>query len=96
MKKLYPEATESQVWKLVGIRWPGEVSTPKKTVKKKIEKERKPRPQKLPWPENLITEIGLKLVFPDTEEYQRIQRYSGRSGTLGKKAFETRILWKKD
>ncbi len=40
----------------------------KKQEKKK--RERKiVRPQELPWPENLITEIGLEYTFPETKEY---------------------------
>ena len=69
MKKLYPEATESQAWRLLGIRWPGETAAPKKEPKKKVVKERMLKPQELPWPENLITEVGLNLVFPDSKEY---------------------------
>ena len=58
--------------KLLGIRWPGEVINQKKVPGKTIKKERPVRPQELPWPENLITEIGLNLVFPDTNEYKEL------------------------
>ena len=72
LKEHYPEADDKQILKLLGIRWPGEDRKPQKVPKKKIKKERIVRPQQLPWPENLITEIGLNLVFPDTNEYKEL------------------------
>ena len=43
----------------------------KKQEKKK--RERKiVRPQELPWPENLITEIGLEYTFSETKEYESL------------------------
>lgn len=73
MKRFYPTADESQIQKLLGIKYPGVETAPvKKASKKSTRKtsERKTsRPQELPWPENLITEIGLPSVFPETHTY---------------------------
>ena len=46
------------------------IKTKKEKTSMKKKRERKiVRPQELPWPENLITEIGLEYAFPETKEY---------------------------
>ena len=73
IKEFFPEAEERQIQKILGIRYPGEIATQKKSEHTEEKKERKKtRPQELPWPENLMTEIGLSLVFPDTSLYQEL------------------------
>ena len=71
MKRFYPEADEKAVRKMLGIRHPGEtVQKARETAKAKKPAERRIlRPQQLPWPENLVTEIGLQLVYPETGTY---------------------------
>lgn len=69
VKTAFPEAADKDIPKIMGIRYPGEPSLSQQTSKKKTEpKPKKLRPQQLPWPENLITEIGLEAVF-GTESY---------------------------
>ena len=73
VKQHFPSATDENIQKIRGIRWPGQsaeksVQTQKKTRKNVTRKN--PRPQELPWPENLITEIGLDKVFPATGVYK--------------------------
>ena len=64
VKTAFPEAADKDIQKIMGIRYPGEPSLSQQTAKKKAEpKPKKLRPQQLPWPENLITEIGLEAVF---------------------------------
>lgn len=73
VKKHFPEAAEKDIRTLLGIRYPGTAAAP--MVEKKPKKESKPkklRPAQLPWPENLMTEIGLNLVFPDTLVYEEL------------------------
>ena len=73
IKEFFPEAEERQIQKILGIRYPGEIATQKKSEHTEEKKERKKtRPQELPWPENLMTEIGLSLVFPDTSLYHEL------------------------
>lgn len=63
MRLHFPNAEEEPIKKVLGIRYPG-TEEKKRPEKKKEKTERKYiRPQELPWPENLITEIGLQLVF---------------------------------
>ena len=74
IKEHFPEITDADITKILGIRYPGESATVVRKggskAKKKPAYERKnERPQELPWPENLITEIGLDRVFPETGVY---------------------------
>ena len=71
MEKLYPGVSEKQVLKYLGIQWPGEVPSEKKP-RKRVVKERVIRTPELPWPENLIKEIGIDRVFPETKEYREL------------------------
>ena len=70
MKSHFPAAEDEQVWKLLGMKYPGEDNRPEK--KKKAVNRKLPRAQELPWPENLMREIGLELVFPDTGVYREL------------------------
>ncbi len=70
MKSAFQNARDKEITKMLGIKYPG---TENKSImpekEKKISKPRTIRPQELPWPENLMTEIGLEKVFPETGKY---------------------------
>lgn len=67
IQSLYPDATEEAILQVMGIRYPGETSH-KKAGRKKKPVERKLPSEKLPYPQNLLTIIGLEKIF-GTEEY---------------------------
>ena len=69
IKKYYPDSDDASIRKMLGIKWPGESIGPVKKKESKKPERKRIRAQELPWPENLITEIGLELVFPETKEY---------------------------
>ena len=70
MKSGFQNAGDKEIIKMLGVKYPGAESRPVGPEKeKKTPKQRIVRPQELPWPENLMTEIGLKKVFPETGEY---------------------------
>ena len=60
---LCPEASDPDIRKIMGIRYPGESAVRVSAKPKEPPKPKQVRPQQLPWPENLITEIGLETVF---------------------------------
>ncbi|MBQ9349082.1 MAG: hypothetical protein IJT94_17375 [Oscillibacter sp.] len=62
-------ASEKQLYEVLGIRYPEQpASNDAKNVKNKSQKTKKPDPMQLPFPENLLTDIGLEQIF-DTGEY---------------------------
>ena len=65
VKKAYPGTDDAQIQAALGIRYPNHPVFVVKTVKKK---EKPTKPEQLPYPENIITAIGLDLVF-HTEKY---------------------------
>ena len=69
IKKNYPDADDESIRKMLWIKWPGVSVEPVKKQEKKKRERKVYRPQELPWPENLITEIGLEYAFPETKEY---------------------------
>ena len=69
IKKNNPDADDKSIRKMLGIKWPGVSVEPVKKQEKKKRERKTVRPQELPWPENLITEIGLEYTFPETKEY---------------------------
>ena len=70
MKSGFQNAGDKEIIKMLGIKYPGAESKPVGPEKeKKTPKPRIIRPQELPWPENLMTEIGLTEVFPETGTY---------------------------
>lgn len=73
VKEHFLEASEKDIRTLLGIRYPEEAASPAKEQKKaKAVKRKTIRPQQLPWPENLVTEIGLSEVFPETGTYEEL------------------------
>ena len=81
MKQFYPDTDDKQIRKMLGIRYPGETAakSPGPTKKEKKTKEKKKlRPQELPWPENLIMEMGFEHILTDrklTEDQMEGLRY---------------------
>lgn len=72
MKQFYPEAEESQILKLLGIKYPGGVenkatktATPRKTTEKKI------RTADLDWPENLLRAMEAAAVKAEEKRKER-------------------------
>ena len=86
IKRAYPGADDAQIQAALGIRYPNH---PVAVVKKTVKKEKPTKPEQLPYPENLITVIGLDLVFhtkkyvPLTEDQMRGLEYA--LGTLKEK-----------
>ena len=82
MKQFCPGADDKQIRKMLGIRYPGETTakSPGPTKKEKKTKEKKKlRPQELPWPENLIMEMGFEHILTDrklTEDQMEGLRYA--------------------
>lgn len=71
MKENLPEADEKEIRKILGIKYPGQTAIPTKPKRSALQKSAaKAKPVDLPWPENLITQIGLNLVFPKTNVYK--------------------------
>lgn len=70
IKRFFPDAEESSIFKLLGIRWPSAASVENESIHtvKKTKVRKNPRPQELPWPENIIAEIGVSDVL-GTDEY---------------------------
>ena len=62
-KAVCPDAADADIRKIMGIRYPGESAVRASAKPKEPPVPKQVRPQKLPWPENLITEIGLEKVF---------------------------------
>lgn len=60
IKRAYPGADDAQIQAALGIRYPNH---PVSVVKKTVKKEKPTKPEQLPYPENLITILGLDLVF---------------------------------
>ena len=84
IKRFFPDADDGSIYKLLGIRWASAASAASaadvtavddksgKARKSAATKERKTfRPQELPWPENVITEMGISDVL-GTEEYSTL------------------------
>ena len=67
----FGEVDEKAITNLLAIKCPGPETKPEKFKKELPEKKEKKtvRPQELPWPENLVTELGLEEIFPDTGKY---------------------------
>ena len=63
VKAVCPDAADPDIRKIMGIRYPGESAVRVSAKPKEPPKLKQVRPQQLPWPENLITEIGLEAVF---------------------------------
>ena len=87
MKSGFQNAGDKEITKMLGIKYPGSESRPIKPEKeKKTHKPRSRRPQELPWPENLMTEIGLEKVFPETRGYTALteDQMAGLSYAIGK------------
>lgn len=63
VKAVCPDASDADIRKIMGIRYPGESAVRVSAKPKETPTPKQVRPQKLPWPENLITEIGLEKVF---------------------------------
>jgi len=68
VKAFYPDASDEDIRKIMGIRYPGEPTVKAEVKSKEPPKPKALRPQQMPWPENLITEIGLETVF-GTDSY---------------------------
>jgi len=65
----FPGAQVADIRKILGIQYPGtSTATTRKPKEIKAVKQKALKPQQLPWPENLITEIGLEAVF-GTDSY---------------------------
>ena len=99
----FPEAGDAEIKKMLGIRYPGEAAaTSKKSSVPKKNRERKTfRPQELPWPENLMTEIGLENVFTDTGAYRELtpDQLTGLEhamSTLKEREKDAVLLWFKE
>ena len=70
VREHFPEAGERDIETLLGIRYPQASAPPTQEQKPAKAARRKTiRPHELPWPESLITEIGLSEVFPETQAY---------------------------
>ena len=74
IKRFFPEADDESIYKLLGIRWASSSvsvdNNTKKSIKTTTVKVRKnPRPQELPWPENIITEMRVSDVL-EKETYE--------------------------
>ena len=81
MKQFYPDAEDKQIRKMLGIRYPGDApaKSPEPDKKEKKTKEKKLQLQQLPWPENLITEMGFEHILVDrklTEDQMEGLRYA--------------------
>ena len=63
VKAVCPDAYDADIRRIMGIRYPGESAVRVSAKPKEPPAPKQVRPQKLPWPENLITEIGLEKVF---------------------------------
>ena len=64
VKAYFPDAQDADIRKILGIQYPGTTTiTTRKPKETNAAKQKALRPQQLPWPENLITEIGLEAVF---------------------------------
>ena len=63
VKAVCPDVAYADIRKIMGIRYPGESTVRVTTKPKEPPKPKQVRPQQLPWPENLITEIGLEAIF---------------------------------
>lgn len=68
VKKCYPCVTGTQVKAMLGIRRPNQDSGMKVKPVHPAKPTAHPKPETLPYPENLITAIGLSLVF-ETDDY---------------------------
>ena len=62
IKKAYPGANDEQILTVLGIRYP-DSPAPVVPVVKKVVKKKRDCPARLPYPENLITALGLKHIF---------------------------------
>ena len=68
VRRFFPDAKESQMQKVIGIKYPGVEASPRKQQKKAEKKTSKPL-----WPENLLRKIGnvpLTLNEDQTEGFQ--------------------------
>ena len=87
MKSGFQNAEDKAIIQMLGIKYPGAESRPVKPEKeKKTHTPRSRRPQELPWPENLMTEIGLGKVFPETGKYTALteDQMAGLTYAIGK------------
>lgn len=76
MRRHFPDAEDANIEKVLGIKYPGsgtdsssEVGSSRRNTSGRGYERKNPRPQELPWPENIITEMGIKDVM-GTETYE--------------------------
>lgn len=104
----FPSADDKQLQKVLGIRYPGteDRQSEMKPAKPKPERVRKLKPYEFPYPENLLREIGLELVFgednytPLTDDQMAGLDYAigllkSAERTVLKLRYEDRLTWRK-